>query len=328
MHAYFRNYRVRFWFRLLIVGLSGIATTSNAAYPERSIRIIVPATAGGGNDAITRLVGRKISDIFGKPVVIDNRPGGGTIIGTDLVAKAPADGYALVMVVNSHTINPGLVQKLPYDSVRDFAPISLVASAPLALVKHPSVPFRNVKELVAAARKQPQLLNYASSGNGTASHLAGVLFATTSSITLTHIPYKGSAPALTDLLAGQVQFMFATLPSAIPQVRAARLRVLAVTSAAPTSLLPETPTIAASGLPGYEITQLYGLLAPAGTPPEIVTALHAAVTRALAMPDVVERLKREGAEPIGNSPQAFSAFIRDDIERWIKIIRQANVKVD
>jgi tripartite-type tricarboxylate transporter receptor subunit TctC len=297
-------------------------------YPDRTIRLISPAAPGGGNDIFSRLAAQKLSDAFGKPVIVENRAGGGTIIGTELVAKAPPDGHTLIMVTTNFIINPALVAKLPYDSVRDLAPVALLASAPLVLVVHPSVPATSVKDLVALAKSRPGELNYASSGNGTAGHLAGVLLGTAAGIKLTHIPYKSSAPALIDLISGQVQMLFVSSPSVRPHIDAKRLRALAVTSAKRSSLLPQQPTVSESGLPGYQITQIFGMLAPGATPPAIVEKLNTVLNRALKTPDVVERLRADGAEAVGGSPESFALYIKSEIPKWIRIIRQSGARVD
>ncbi len=297
-------------------------------YPSKPIRLIVPFPPGGSVDPIARLVGQKLTEAWGQQVIIDNRPGGNGVIGTEIVAKAPPDGHTLIMVTTNFIINPALVAKLPYDSVRDLAPVALLASAPLVLVVHPSVPATSVKDLVALAKSRPGELNYASSGNGTAGHLAGVLLGTAAGNKLTHIPYKSSAPALIDLISGQVQMLFVSSPSVRPHVDAKRLRALAVTSAKRSSLLPQQPTVSESGLPGYQITQIFGMLAPGATPPALVEKLNTVLNRALKTPDVVERLRADGAEAVGGSPESFALYIKSEIPKWIRIIRQSGARVD
>jgi len=297
-----------------------------ADYPNRPLRLIVPFAPGGGNDTVARLVGQKLEGELGQPVVIDNRPGAGGIVGAEAAARAAPDGYTLFLGgVGSHAINPNLHANLSYDPIKDFQPISLIASAPLVLVVHPSVPAHSVRELVTLAKAQPGKLNYASNGNGSSSHLAAVMFASMTGTDMVHVPYKGLAPALTDLLSGQVQLMFSSVVAILPHVKAGKLRALAVSSRERMTLLPDLPTIAESGVPGYQSSSWYGILAPAGTPPDVVTRLNAALVRVVAQPDVKQALAQEGAEPVGNSPQAFGAFIQAEKQRLGEVIRTARV---
>ena len=313
------------------LSLLGIATAAPAFaqdYPERTIRFISPTAAGGGNDIFARLSAQKLSEAFGKSVIVENRPGGGTIIGTEIVAKALADGHTIIMVTTNFIINPGLVPKLPYDSMKDLAPVALLASAPLVLVLHPSIPAKTVGEFVALAKRRPGEINYASSGNGTAGHLAGVLMDATAGTKMTHIPYKSTAPALIDVLSGQVQMFFVSTPSVQQHLKSGKLRGLAVTSTARSSLLPELPTMAEAGVKGYDIAQIYGVLAPGGTPPAIVNRLNAALTKALKSPDVIERLRNDGADAVGGPPEQFAQYIRTEIPKWIKVIRESGARID
>jgi tripartite-type tricarboxylate transporter receptor subunit TctC len=299
---------------------------SAAAYPDHPIRLIVPFTPGGGNDTVARLVSHGLAAELGQPMVVDNRAGAGGIVGAEAAARAPADGYTLFLGgVGSHAINPNLHEHLPYDPITDFAPISLIASAPLILVVHPSVPAHSVQELVALARAQPGRLNYASNGNGSSSHLAAVMFASLAGVDMVHVPYKGLGPALTDLLSGQVQLMFSSVVAIVPHVKAGKLRALAVSSTERLSLLPDLPTVAEAGVPGYQASSWYGILAPAGTPAEIVRRLNAALVKVIAQPDVRAALAKEGADPVGNSPEAFGAFIQAEKQRLGNLIRQAKV---
>jgi len=322
------NRFIRLHARAIIAALLALvcAYAVAADYPSRPIRLIVPFAPGGGNDTVARLVGQGLSAELGQPVVVDNRPGAGGIVGAEAAAKAPADGYTLFLGgVGSHAINPNLHANLSYDPVKDFAPISLIASAPLVLVVHPSVRANSVRELIALARAEPARLNYASNGNGSSSHLAAVMFASMTGVDMVHVPYKGLSPALSDLLSGQVQLMFSSVVAIVPHVKAGKLRALAVSSRERLSLLPDLPTIAEAGVPGYETSSWYGILAPAGTPAEIVTRLNAALVKVVSQPDVRQALAQEGADPVGNSPAAFGAFIRSERQRLGDVIRQAKV---
>ena len=298
-------------------------------YPGKPIRLIVPFAAGGGNDNVARLVGKRLADSLGQPVVIDNRPGAGGVVGAELAAKSAPDGYTLFLGgVGSHAINPNLHAKLPYDPIKDFAPVSLLAQAPLVLVVHPSVPVHDVAEFIAYARAHPGRLNFASNGNGSSSQLAAVLFGSMAGVDMVHVPYKGLAPALTDLLAGEVQLMFSSVVAILPHIKAGKLRALAVTGAKRLAFMPELPTIAESGLPGYEASSWYGILAPAGTPRDIVMKLNAELAKALEQPEVKNSLLAEGAEPAGGSPERFAAHIRAEMERLGKIIRDAKIRLE
>jgi len=298
-------------------------------YPGKPIRLIVPFAAGGGNDNVARLVGKRLADSLGQPVVIDNRPGAGGVVGAELAAKSAPDGYTLFLGgVGSHAINPNLHAKLPYDPIKDFAPVSLLAQAPLVLVVHPSVPVHDVAEFIAYARAHPGRLNFASNGNGSSSQLAAVMFASMAGVDMVHVPYKGLAPALTDLLAGEVQLMFSSVVAILPHIKAGKLRAIAVTGAKRLASMPELPTIAESGLPGYEASSWYGILAPAGTPRDIVVRLNAELAKALEQPEVRNSLLAEGAEPAGGSPERFAAHIRAEMERLGKIIRDAKIRLE
>ena len=298
-------------------------------YPAKPIRLIVPFAAGGGNDNVARLVGKRLADGLGQPVLVDNRPGAGGVVGAELAAKSAPDGYTLFLGgVGSHAINPNLHEKLPYDPIRDFAPVVLLAQAPLILVVHPSVPVNNVAEFIAYARAHPGRLNFASNGNGSSSQLAAVMFDSMAGIDLVHVPYKGLAPALSDLLSGQVQLMFSSVVAILPHIKAGKLRGLAVTGAKRLASMPELPTIAESGLPGYEASSWYGILAPAGTPRDIVVRLNAELAKALEQPEVRSSLLAEGAEPVGGSPERFAAHILAEKERLGKLIRDAHIRLE
>src|SRR5713101_1360687 len=315
--------------------VAGFAALSFAAvvlaqgYPSKPIRLIVPFAAGGGNDNVARLVGKHISGSLGQPLVIDNRPGAGGVLGAEVAAKSAPDGYTLFLGgVGSHAINPNLHERLPYDPVKDFAPVALLASAPLILVVHPSVPAGSIREFIAFARSKPGELNYASNGNGSSSHLAAVMFEVMADAAMVHVPYKGLSPALTDLLSGRVQLMFSSVVAILPHIKAGKLRSLAVTGSKRLSSMPELPTVAESGLIGYEASSWYGVLAPAGTPKEIIARLNAETVKALEQPEVRNSLLAEGAEPIGGPPEKFAAHIKSENERLGKLIRDAKIRLE
>ena len=285
-------------------------------YPTKPIRLVVPFPAGGTTDILAREVGQTLSASLGQPVVIDNRPGAAGNIGSELVAKSAPDGYTLLMgTVGTHAINPSLYARLPYDHVADFAPVILVARVPNVLEVTPSLPVYSVADLIKLAKQSPGRINFASSGSGTSIHLSGELFKTMAGVDMTHVPYKGSAPALTDLIGGQVQVMFDNLPSSLPQIKAGKLRAIAVTSTQRAPALPDVPTIAESGLPGFEATSWFGVVAPAGTPPAIVARLNADVNQWLQTPDAREKLLAQGAAAAGGSPEQFAAYIRAETEK-------------
>jgi tripartite-type tricarboxylate transporter receptor subunit TctC len=298
-------------------------------YPSRPIRLVVPFTPGGSTDILARLVAQKLTDALGKQVVVDNRGGAGGTIGVDIVAKSPADGYTLVMGhIGTFGVNPTLYPKLPYDAVRDFQPITLVAMVPNLLSVNPKLPVKSVKELIALAQSKPSGLNYGSGGNGSAAHLATEYFKLLAKVNIVHIPYKGTAPAVTDLIAGNISMMITGVPPQLGQIKAGRLRPLAVASVKRLALFPELPTIAEAGVPGYEATQWYGVLVPAGTPRAIVMKLNAEIVAAIRGKDVRDRLATEAAEPVGNSPEEFHAFIKKEIARWAPVIKASGARPD
>jgi tripartite-type tricarboxylate transporter receptor subunit TctC len=315
---------------VLILALAAVAGVSSAQnYPSRPIRFIVPFPPGGGNDVMARIIGQKFTDAFGQQVVIDNRGGAGGNIGTETAARAAPDGYTLFLGgVGSHGTNPGLQSKLPYDPIKDFAPVSQIASASLVVVANPGLPAKTIGELVQYAQSRPGQINYASSGTGSIAHLSVELFNAMAKIKLQHVPYKGTGPALTDLLSGQVQLLFNSALSMLPQIRANRVRALAVTSATRITPLPEVPTLAEAGVPGYDATSWYGVLAPARTPRAIIDKLHAEVAKAVRAPDLRDRLLNEGAIPVGNTPEQFAVFIQRELERWAKVIKDAGIRVE
>lgn len=318
--------------KLLAVALCACLSFAAAAqadnYPSRSIRIVVPFPPGGATDAAARLVATKMSEKWGQPVVIDNRAGAGGNVGSDIVAKSAPDGYTLVMgVTGSHAINISLYSKMPYDPVADFVAISQVAVVPNVVVVHPSVPARTLAELVALAKREPGKLNYASLGNGTAAHLGMELLKSAAGIDITHVPYKGSAPAVTDLLAGQVQVMVDGLPSALQHVKTGKLRAIALTSLHRAPALPDLPTIAET-YPGFYADAWSGLFAPKGTPAAIVNQLSTEVQRILRLPDVREKLAALGAEPVGSTQAEFAVHVKREIDKWAQVVKTSGAKVD
>jgi tripartite-type tricarboxylate transporter receptor subunit TctC len=305
------------------------ASARAQAYPSKPIRFVVPYPAGGPVDIVARLLAQKVAESGGQPVIVDNTPGAGGNIGADLVAKAPADGYTILMgAVATHAINPALYPGIPFDAERDFIPIVQVASTPNVLVVHPSIPAANVREFIAYAKAHPGKLNFGSGSTGSAGHLAGELFKSMAGVDMVHVPYKGAAPAMQDLVAGQVQAMFDNLASALTQVRAGTVKALAVTTAARTALAPELPTIAESGLAGFDITTWFGVFAPAGTPPAAVERLHREFARALASADVRERMLALGAEPVGGSAAQFAAYIRAEAAKYARLVKSSGAKAD
>jgi tripartite-type tricarboxylate transporter receptor subunit TctC len=299
------------------------ATAQN--YPTRPIRLVVPFAPGGGTDITARIVAEGLTPVLGKPVIADNRPGAGSLVGTEIGAKAAPDGYTLLLGNISMAFNPALYRKLPYDTLRDFVPISLVADQPNILVAHPSLPARSFSEFVALARSQPGKLTYGSGGIGSGTHLATELLIMTLKIELVHVPYKGVGPVLTALLGNEISVSLSTFASALPHVKAERLRAFGVTSAKRASTLPEVPTIAEAGVPGYEYSTWYGLLAPAGTPRTIVDKLNKATVGVLNSPKTREQYVSQGLTPTPSTPAEFSAYLRSEIEKWSKVIRAANI---
>jgi tripartite-type tricarboxylate transporter receptor subunit TctC len=308
--------------------LSGSVNAADTAYPARPIRLISPFTPGGGNDLVSRAVAVAMTRNIGQPVVVDNRPGANTIVGMELVAKAAPDGYTLITTSSTQAINATLYPKLPYDSIKSFAPVTLVGSSPLIVAVPAASPIKSVADLIASARAKPGELTFPSAGTGNATHLGGELFAAMAGITLTHVPYKGSGPGLTDLAAGRLAVAFSTALSVMPFVKSGRLRALAVTGSARSSFVPELPTVAESGLPGYEASTWYGVLAPAGTPRVIVTRLNAEIVKVLALPEVRDRLIPQGIDPLGNTPEQFAAYLGAEIVKWAKVIRATGVTAE
>jgi tripartite-type tricarboxylate transporter receptor subunit TctC len=313
---------------MLALFLSFYAVTAVAQeYPTRPIRIIVPLSAGAA-DTLARAIGQKLTEVSNQPVIVENRPGAGTTLGSDIVARATPDGYTLLMATFSHAVNATFYRKLPYDTIKSFAAVTLVASAPNVLEVHPSVPARTTAELIALAKAQPGKLNFASAGNGSSSHLAGELFRMMSGINIVHVPYKGAAPALADLLGGHVQMSFDPLPSSLSNIKSGKLRALAVTTLSRSPSLSDVPTISESGIPGYELNGWSGLLVPAGTPARVVNFLNSHIVKILQMPDVKSRFTSMAFEVIGNTPEEFQRFIEREVDKWGKVVRSANISAD
>ncbi len=323
--------------RLLVIALAALpgaasaqtaATGAGQSHPTRAVRMIVPFAEGGSTDIVGRTVAQKLSEMWGQPVVVDNRPGGGTVIGTEIVARAPADGYTLLVTPAPFTINPSLLAKLPYDALGDFTPITLINTTPLVVVLNPSVPAKSIKELIALAKARPGKLNFGSSGTGGSNHLAGELFNAMAGVKMVHIPYKGNAPALTDLVGGHVDVVFNGLTSALALIKGGKLRALAVTSRERSGVLPELPTVSEIGLKGFEAVAWNGLSAPARTPGDVVAKINADVLKIVKAPELRERLKAEGSDAVGNTPEQYAAFLREEIAKWAKVIKFAGVKAE
>ncbi len=307
------------------------ATTAQAqAYPARPIRFVVPYAPGGPLDLIARAIGQKLTEATGQAVVVDNKPGAGGNIGADIVAKAAPDGYTIVMgAVATHAINPTLYPKIPYDPVKDFTPVAMVAVVPNVLVVNPALPVKSVKELIDFAKARPSYLNFASGSTGSTGHLAGELFNALAGVQMVHIPYKGGAPAMADLLAGQVQLMFDNLANALPQVKAGKLRALAVTTAQRSAFAPDLPTLAEAGVPGFDLTTWFGIFLPGNAPRDIVLRLNTEINKALNAPDMKDRLEKMGAEPpANNTPERFAAFIKVEFDKYARVIKASGAKVE
>ncbi len=298
-------------------------------FPTKTVRLVVPFPPGGPLDTTGRAIAQKLTEAWGQSVVVDNRPGAGGNIGADLVAKSPPDGYTVVMgALSTHAVNPSLYPAMPYDAVKDFAPITLVAVTPNVLVVNPSLPVKSVQDLVAYAKANPNKLSFGSGSSGSAGHLAGELFKVETGIDIVHIPFKGAAPAMQALLAGDTQFMFDNLASSMPQVKAGKLRALAVTTAKRSSLVPELPTMAETGLPGFDIATWFGLLAPAGTPQDVIAKWNVEVVKILNSPEMRERLLAQGAEAAPTTPAEFAAFIAAELPKYARIVKASGAKVD
>lgn len=311
---------------LLVALALASAAVSAQNYPTRTVRIVVPYAPGGNTDFTARVIAGKLTEIFGQQVVVENRAGGATNIGSDLVAKAAPDGYTILMGGAANAINMSLYQKLPYDTLRDFAPVSLCVKGANVLAVHPSVPVKNIKELIALAKTKPGKLNYASSGLGSSNQMAGELFKIMAGVNIVHVPYKGNAPALTDTIGGQVEMIFSGVPLLVPHIQGGRIRAIGIGSLKRFPALPQVPTIDEAGLKGYEATTWFGMLAPIKTPKEIVARLNVEVGKILASAEVSEKFINEGVEPMGGSTDFFTAFIRDEIAKYAKVVKAANLK--
>ena len=319
---------------LLVASISSVQAQNKTAadpagnYPNKPIRFLVGFAPGGFTDVMARAIAGKLTENWGQQVVVDNRPGASTTIATDLAAKAPPDGYTLLMMTDNHVTNPSLFRKLPYDTEKDFEPITLAALAPFLLVVHPTVPANSVKELIAVAKSRPGKLNYGSGGIGAPGHLSGELFNTLAGVRVTHVPYKGATPAMTDMLAGQIQVYFGNLPVTIPHARAGRVRALAVTSGKRAGIAPELPTVAEAGVPGFELTPWYGVVTRAGTPKPIVAKLNREIVEILKTAEMRERITKAGAEPSGMTNAEFAKFLKSESAKWGKLVRDSGAKAE
>lgn len=314
---------------VLAAGVAALLLASGAAqaqeYPVKPIRIVVPSSPGGGTDILARQLSVKLTERWGQQVIIDNRPGAGQMIGISLVAKSPPDGYTLVMTATPLAINTVLYKKVPYDPIRDFAPVTQVAAMPNLLVTHPTLPVRSLKQMIALAKSRPGELAYASSGIGTGPHLSMELFNHMAGIKLEHVPYKGTGPALIDTMSGHVQLLMSTLLPPLPHLKTGRLRALGVTSVKRVSSLPDVPTVAEGGVAGYEVVGWYGIAAPAGTPQPVVAKLQTDISAILHAPELRDKLAAEGAEAVGSKPEEFGAFIKSEIDKWGKVVKAARI---
>ena len=315
-------------FLRLLLPLLCIAGAAAQDYPSRPLRLIIPVAPGGGTDILGRLLARKLSEMYGQQVVVDNRPGAGTVIGSDLLAKSPPDGYTLSVQINALAANHTLYAKLPYDTLRDFTPVVLVASTPNVLVVHPSLPVKSVREFLVLARARPDQIAYASTGVGGAAYLATELLKLNTGIRMIHVPYKGTAPALNALISGETQAMVAALPGTISFIHAGRVRALGVTSAQRAPTMPELPTMLEAGIPGYEFSTWYGLFAPGGTPRDIVLRLNAAVVKILAQQDVRTQFARDGLDPAGGTAEWFDSYFRSEVEKLAAVIRASGARAE
>jgi len=305
------------------------AAQSAASYPGRPIRMIVPSAPGSGPDIMARAIGQKITEAFGQQVIIDDKPGAGGIIGSEAAAKSAPDGYTLIMAnAGSHAVNASLYAKLPYDPVKDFAPITLVSSAPNILIVHPSLPVKSVKDLIALAKSKPGQLAFGSGGNGSTAHLSGEMFKTMAGIDIVHIPFKGSPGAVLAVIAGQIAMAMPNIPPALPHVKTGKLKALAVTTAKRAAAVPGLPTVAESGLPGYEATAWFGVLAPAGTPRDIIDRLNGVIVKSLRAAEMQQRLQADGAEAAGGTPEDFAAVIRRDIAKWAVVVKKSGARAE
>jgi tripartite-type tricarboxylate transporter receptor subunit TctC len=306
--------------------VAGAAHAQDAPYPSKPVRFVLGFAPGGFTDLMARLLAGRLTEMWGQQVVADNRPGAGSIIATEIVAKAPPDGYTLLMMTDNHVTNPSLFKSLPYDSEKHFAPVTLAALAPFMLLVHPSLPVKNVKELIALAKARPGQLAFGSGGIGGPGHLAGEMLNSLAGIRMIHVPYKGGGPAMIDLQAGQVQLYFGNVPTSLPSVQAGRVRALAVTTAKRASVAPEYPTVAEAGVPGFELSPFYGVITRAGTPPEVLAKLNRDIVSILHTPAIRERVSNLGGVPIGNSQAEFAAFLKTEAVKWGKLVRDSGAQ--
>ena len=315
---------------VLSCGLAVLAPVAQAqSYPTKPIRLIVPFPPGGGNDVIARVIAQKLGERLGQQVIVDNRAGANGIVGLQALMQSPPDGYTLAVgAAGPLAVNPSLYDKLPYDPLKDFSPITNMVNYPLLLVVHPSVPVKNTQDLINLAKAKPKQLYFASPGSGNSGHLAGELLNSMANVQTVHVPYKGQGPALSDLISGQVQMLYSSIPSVLPQVKSGQLNALAVGSAKRVPSLPDIPTISESGVPGYEAYSWVGMVAPAKTPKDIVNRLNREIVDILKQKDVSEKLNQQGALPVGDSPEQFGAYIKTEIEKWGAVVRAANIKAD
>ena len=315
-----------FAFKALVAFVLLLAIAHAEGYPSKPIRIIVPYPPGGFNDTLARTLGQKLAEKWGQPVIVDNRPGGGTTIGTNLAAKAAPDGYTLLIVSFAFVVNPALYAALPYDTAKDFVPIVLAASTPNLLVVNPELPAKSVKELIALAKSRPGKLNYASAGNGSSNHLSMELFKSLTGIDVVHVPYKGSASAVIDLIGGQVDLMFDNVPNVLQQVKADKLRGLAVSSKERSPFVKELPTVAESGVPGFDVSVWFGVVAPAGTPQSVIERLNSDINRILKLPDVVRLFHGQGVEALGGTREEFATYLRTQMSKWAKVVEATGAR--
>jgi tripartite-type tricarboxylate transporter receptor subunit TctC len=315
-------------FLILCVLCSSSHLAFAEGYPSKPIRIIVPYPPGGFNDTLARTLGQKLNEKWGQPVIVDNRPGGGTTIGTGLVAKSAPDGYTLLIVSFAFAVNPALYATLPYDTNKEFAPVVLAANTPNLLVVNPQLPVKSVKELIALAKSRPGQLNYASAGNGSSNHLSMELFKSLTGIDAVHIPYKGSAPAVTDLIGGQVDVMFDNVPNVLPQVKAGKLHALAVSSKERSPFIKDLPTVAEAGVPGFEVSVWFGVVVPAGTPQPVIAKLNAEINGILKLPEIRQSFNSQGVETAGGTPAEFSSFIAAQTTKWAKVVKDSGAKAE